>query len=168
MLEAFLLRRVEAGFLRTPEEVTRRLARLDERMEGDARYPVNELYCAGDVWPSVVTCLAPASDVALMDLRGFTRANRGCEFELTQLIWTVPLARVVLLTDERTDELALEQVVNLAWAALPERSPNASALDAELYRIDLRDGSDDGERALVRALFRIAFGGPGASSPQRL
>ena len=119
MLGAFLLRRIEAGFLLTPEEVTRRLARLDERMEGDVRYPVNGLHRAGDIWPSVVRRLAPASDVVLMDLRGFTRANRGCEFELTQLIWTVPLARVVLLTDERTDEGALEQVAASAWAARP-------------------------------------------------
>ena len=165
MLEAFLLRRVETGFLRTPEEVTRRLAHLDERMEGDARYPVNELYCAGDIWPAVVSRLAPVSDVVLMDLRGFTRTNRGCELELTEVIWSVPLARVLLLTDERTDELDLEQVVNFAWAELPERSPNASGLDAELSRIDLRGRSDDGERALVQALFRIVFGGPGASSP---
>jgi hypothetical protein len=166
MLEAFLRRRVETGFLRTPTEVTRRLAHLDERMEGDARYPVNELYCAADIWPAVVSRLAPASDVVLMDLRGFTRTNRGCELELTEVIWSVPLARVLLLTDERTDELDLEQVVKFAWAELPERSPNASGLDAELHRIDLRGRSDDGDRALVQALFRIVFDEPEASSPQ--
>ncbi len=157
MLEAFLLRRVETGFLRTPEQVGERLGRLDQGLGGDARHPVNELYCHADVWPSAVTRLAPESDVVLMDLRGFTRANRGCEFELTQLIWTVPMASVLLLTDADTDESALARVVDIAWAALPPASPNAAARDAALYRMEFADGRGDRASALVRALFGIAF-----------
>ena len=157
MLEAFLLQRVDARFLRTSEDVTRRLARLDDHVQGDARYPVNEVYCYADAWPEVVTRLAPASDVVLMDLRGFTRRNRGCEFELTQLIWNVPLARVVLVTDDETDEPALEEVASSAWATLPEGSPNASGSASEPLRVDLRGSAHDPETAVVRAIFQAAF-----------
>ena len=84
MLEAFLLRRVDAEFLKTSEDVDRRIANLRSMLEGDARYPVNELHCYAGAWEHAVTELAPAADVVLMDLRGFTAENLGCAYELTE------------------------------------------------------------------------------------
>ena len=104
-----------------------RLSRLSSELESDLRYPVNEIYCYADAWQAAVLRLAPAADVVLLDLRGFTRANQGCEFELTNVIWYVSLARVVVLTDETTDASALREVAFAAWAELPIDSPNRGA-----------------------------------------
>jgi len=51
------------------------------------------------------------SDAVLMDLRGFTRQNAGCVFELHELARLVPLERVVFVTDRRNDETLLAEAL---------------------------------------------------------
>ena len=51
------------------------------------------------------------SDVVMMDLRGFSRDNAGCIFELHELARLVPLERVVFVIDRRTDEALLAETL---------------------------------------------------------
>jgi len=155
MLECFLLRRVDLQFLGTETDVKRRLTRLDSELEGDLRYPVNEICCYVDAWQAAVMKLADTSDVVLLDLRGFARDNLGCVFELTYLIWRIPLARVVILVDDATDEAGLNDVVQAAWAALPRDSRNAEARAPRLLLLAL-DGRST-VAGVPRALFRAAY-----------
>jgi len=83
MLEAFLLRRSDDQFLKTNADVDARLDHLRSEIEGDARYPVNGVYCYGNVWQRAFVLLAQASAAVLMDVRGFTSENRGC-------VWSLP------------------------------------------------------------------------------
>src|SRR5262245_43583151 len=69
----------------------------------------------------------PAGELTAMDLRGFTPANRGCIFEIEQLIASVSHHRIVLFVDGSTDVLFLEQTLQGAWHAMPVDSPNAVA-----------------------------------------
>ncbi|KQP18037.1 hypothetical protein ASF43_09285 [Pseudorhodoferax sp. Leaf267] len=155
MLECFLLQRVDAEFLRSATDVERRLSRLRTRLEGDLRFPVNEVFCYADTWSLAVMQLAQGSDAVLLDLRGFQRDNLGCAFELTHLVWQVPLDRVVVLCDGTTDMAALRAVADAAWAGLPGSSPNAST--AEPVLAVLRIGSAAALDPVARALFRVAF-----------
>jgi len=83
MLEAFLLRRTDEQFLKTAEEVDLRLEHLHSRLEGDARYPINSVYCYATAWQHAVAYMAPKSDAVLWTCEGFTKKNQGCVFELT-------------------------------------------------------------------------------------
>lgn len=160
-VEALLLRRSDARFLKVEAEVDARLADLRDRLEGDLRYPVNEICCYATVWQTVVVRLARASDAVLLDLRGFTRANAGCVFELETVVRDVPLDRVVVLVDERTDEPALRAVAQAAWNDLGADSANAAANRRTrllLLRLDGRAALD----AVPPAVFRAAFGDAGA------
>jgi hypothetical protein len=74
-----------------------------------------------------VSRLAREAGAVLMVLRGFTPANRGCVFEIEQLIASVSLHRIVLLVDGSTDMPFLEQTLQGAWRAMPGNSPNAVA-----------------------------------------
>jgi hypothetical protein len=129
MLEAFLLRRVDDQFLKTREEVNRRLEHLRSDIEGDVRYPVNSVSCYESAWQHALGQLVPESDVLLMDLRGFTMENRGCRFELIYVVQRVGLRRVIVLVDRRTDVDALTRTAQGAWEELPSDSPNV--LDPE-------------------------------------
>jgi hypothetical protein len=124
MLEAFLLRRADQLFLRTDDDVRRRLAKLCSLLEGDLRYPVNSVYCYSSAWQEAVKLLATEANAVLMDLRGFSRRNQGCVFELTWIVQRLSLARILLLTDESTDYSALEATVYEAWSTLPASSPS--------------------------------------------
>ena len=59
----------------------------------------------------VLSRLVHDSDVVMMDLRGFSRHNAGCVFELHELARLVPLERVVFVIDRRTDEALLAETL---------------------------------------------------------
>lgn len=54
---------------------------------------------------------ARASDFVLMDLRGFSKANSGCSFELEQLAQHGLLTRTLFVVDETTDVPLLESTL---------------------------------------------------------
>lgn len=96
--------------------------------------------------------LASESDAVLMDLRGFSIHNRGCIYEITELINLVPLERVLLLIDGRTDEEFLRQTAEQAWDDMRATSPNRSGYPGRL-RLFRFSGSRRGElRRLLGAL----------------
>lgn len=157
MLEAFLLRHGDDQFLRTNEDVDRRLEKLDSQLEGDAGYPINSVYCYTTAWQHAVQRLGPESDAALMDLRGFTREHQGCIFELNWLIQRIRLSRIILLTDATTDQQALEEVIQTAWVHLPVDSPNACNREPMLTIVNDAMRSKDSGRALAISLLHAAY-----------
>jgi hypothetical protein len=154
-LENFALGRVHRQFVRNEAESIERVARLSNRQAVDGRYPLNELHCLPHIWPHVVTQLARVCDVVLMDLRGLRRANAGALFELALIIDRVPLDRIVLLVDRRSDEAALSETAQGAWARLAEDSPNAGRSAARLSLLRC-SGSRADEAAITKALFVAA------------
>jgi len=157
MLEAFLLRRIDERFLKTEDDVDRRLQELESGLEGDGRRPLNSVYCYESAWRRAVMRLSPDSDVVLMDLRGFTPRNEGCAFELAYLVQRVALPRIVLLVDRRTDLQAVERVAQAAWVDLPADSPNAQDPQPSLPVSRLTGGSPADTSSLFVSLVRAAF-----------
>jgi hypothetical protein len=99
--------------------------------------------------------LAAGADAVLMDLRSFSPFNRGCIFELQQLLDAVPLSRVVFLTDAATDRAFLEETLQDAWKRIRAESPNRRVVTpaATLLRIPAQRAAD------VRGLLKLLFGG---------
>jgi hypothetical protein len=157
MLEAFLLRRSDDQFLRTDEDVDRRLEKLDSRLEGDGGYPINSVYCYTSAWQHAVQRLGPESDAVLMDLRGFTRQHQGCVFELNWIIQRIRLSRVILLTDATTDQRALEEAIQTAWVHLPVDSPNAYNREPLLTILNGAIRSKDSGHALAIFILGAAY-----------
>jgi hypothetical protein len=79
-----------------------------------------------------VVKLIRGADVVLMDLRGFNESNRGCIFELTELVNLIDLDRILLLVDRSTDREQLRCVLEQAWAGLRDGSPNSGKRDPVL------------------------------------
>jgi hypothetical protein len=156
MLESFLLRRTDKQFLHTNTDVDQRLSHLRSELEGDARYPINSVYCYASAWRHAVEHLAPESDVVLMDLRGFTSKNQGCIFELDWIVPNLDLTRIVLLTDASTDYPTLENVVQRAWTSQPSDSPNASKMQPVLTMLNVAQRSSSNSRDLFMFLLSAA------------
>ena len=66
------------------------------------------------------------SDAVLMELRGFSRKNRGVVYEIQELIDPVPLERVVFVVDETTDEPLLRRTVRESWDRPRRTAPRRS------------------------------------------
>ena len=152
----FLRGKLGDRYIGDADALARQLAAMDLGPDADGRYRVNEFFCRDDTWKATLERLAQSNDVVLMDLRGFSRDNRGCIFELNALAAAVPLERVLLVVDATTDEPLLRRVLDEAWAALPAGSPNLHRADPAVTL--LRIGRDDpaAARAIVAALARAA------------
>jgi hypothetical protein len=124
----------------------------------DGRYRVNEFFCYADTWRETMRKLAAGADVVLMDLRGFTRSNQGCLFELQQLLDAVHLERVVFLFDDTTDRTFLERSLGEAWRRVPAGSPNRSsrAPEARLLKVSAGRAPD------IRGLLKLLLARPAA------
>lgn len=149
----FIGGRLTRQFVRDEADLRRRLADLETGPDPDGRHRVNELFCHADTWQASMRELAARSDAVLMDLRSFSGTNRGCVYELAQLLDTIDLNRVVFVVDGSTDIRLLEQTLEGLWRRTPEDSPNRRAA-APAARLLTANGSSARElRALVRLLF---------------
>jgi hypothetical protein len=107
----FISGKLARRFIGGPAELEQRMQERDSEPDRDLRFRVNDFFCYDDTWKMVLTRLARESDAVLMDLRGFTRSNAGCVFELRELARIVPLERVVFVVDRRTDEDLLAETL---------------------------------------------------------
>ena len=122
----FMSGRLSRAFVKDAQDLAGRLAESANAPDPDGLYRVEDFFCHDDTWRMTVTRLAREASAVLMDLRGFSSANRGCIFEIEELVAAVPLERIVLLVDRSTDLPFLEQVLADAWHAVPADSPNAA------------------------------------------
>ena len=154
-LMAFWSGKLRQGFVVSPAELETRLQHLDEKPDPDGRYRINEFFCHDNTWRATVRALAQRSAVVLMDLHGFSKQNRGCEFELAMLLGEVPLARVVLLVDRTTRIEDLKGMLRAVWEQLPSSSPNRNLTAPVLTLFQVEDSSK-ALRPLLSRLFAAA------------
>jgi len=144
----FISGKLARRFIDGSATLEHRLRERDMRPDRDLRFRVNDFFCYDDTWKMVLSRLVHESDAVLMDLRGFSRDNAGCVFELHELVRLVPLDRVVFVVDRRTDETLLAETLGDCRAGV--------------YRL----GSIDGRqlRQLLRALAAAAAPTPAVAA----
>jgi hypothetical protein len=130
----FLSGNIAKLFVASPDDLKERLARLDHTSDPDGRYRINEFFCHIDNWQATMEALALRSDAVLMDLRGFSPANKGCEFEIGALLNTLDLRRVLLAVDSSTDQHYLQNTLHRLWMTTRGDSVNLK-LTAPTIRI---------------------------------
>jgi hypothetical protein len=132
----FMSGKLARRFIDGPEALARRVSEIDTEPDRDLRFRVNDFFCYDDTWRLVLSRLVRESDAVIMDLRGFSPQNSGCIFEIRELVATVPLQRVVFVTDERTDRGLLSQTLQEARveqqnAARPESEPRPRVFELQ-------------------------------------
>jgi hypothetical protein len=151
-LLAFVGGRLSRQFVDDAADLERRVTQLDTRPDPDGRFRVTEFFCHADTWQMTMRELARSSDAVLMDLRSFSPANKGCLYELGQLIGAVPLDRVLFLVDSSTDRPFLEQSLAELWQRLAAGSPNRGLAQPSAWLFDARGRSGREAKRLVELL----------------
>ena len=123
---AFVGGRLDDRYVKTSEDVGRRIGELDMQRDADGRFRVNELYCHADNWRPTLQALLDASDIVLMDLRNFSSANAGCVYELEQLVSRLEPQQIVFVYDRSTDLRLLGHCLANGWRRGAHRSPQAA------------------------------------------
>ncbi len=134
----FLSGRLSRRFIADPETLDQRLTEAAGERDFDGRYRVTDLFCHDTTWKMVLRRLARDSDAVLMDLRGFGPVNKGCVFEIHELMALCDINRAVFVVDAATDMDFLKQSFAEGWAILPPSSPGRSAKQpaAHLLRVE--------------------------------
>ena len=117
-----------------------RINRMDSP-DSEGRFRVEEFMCRADTWRFVLARLINSGDPILMDLRGFSSRHGGCSHELHALIDSVPMERVVLVVDGKTDQVYLRKLIEESWRNSSASSPNrATAIcRVRLFRVEKLD-----------------------------
>jgi hypothetical protein len=139
-------------FVRDEEDLEERMRNRDDAPDPDGRFRVREFFCHDSTWRATLRRLAGDADAVLMDLRGFSRANKGCEYELGQLLAWVPLGQVVLLVDDTTQQASLQEVLRSQWSRLPVESVNAALPAAQLQVLHVAGQDAASARRILNAL----------------
>ena len=100
---AFVRGDIESSYVGDGAELAERLRDLEDSPDPDGRFRVAEFFCYDNTWRATLQSLIARSSVVLMDLRGFTKVNAGCVFELQQLAAAARLANCVFVTDDASD-----------------------------------------------------------------
>jgi len=134
----FLAGQLQRRFIAGPDTLEQRLRETEQKRDVDGRFRIADFFCHDDTWQMVLRRLEKDSDVVLMDLRGFSQSNRGCVFEINELLDVVLLRHLVFVVDRTTDERFLAQVFADAWATVTKASPNWNdpAPRLSLYHFD--------------------------------
>jgi hypothetical protein len=148
----FLSGKLARRFIDGALALDQRRSEMDTKPDQDGRFRVNDFFCHSDTWQMVLSWLVKESDAVVMDLRGFTSQNKGCVFEVEELINVAPLGRVVFIVDDTTDEHFLLESVRQSWARMKPTSPNRDPRSGQIQFFRFT-GSRSGElRRLLRAL----------------
>ncbi len=148
----FLTGKLGRRFIDGPQALDRRRSEMDTKPDQDGRFRVNDFFCHEDTWKMVLSRLVKESEVVVMDLRGFTSQNKGCVYEVNELINVAPLGRVVFVIDETTDGHFLLETVRQSWERMKPTSPNRLSTSGQLA-LFRSTGSRSGDLPhLLRAL----------------
>lgn len=114
---AFVRGGIESNYVSGASDLARRLRALDARADPDGRFRVGEFFCFDNTWRPALRSLVERAQVVLMDLRGFTKANAGCVFELEQLRAQSAMSRCVFVIDATTDRALAQASLGLTPGA---------------------------------------------------
>jgi len=143
------------GFVAGAADLDHRVRSAARGFDPDGRYRVNEYFCYADTWQMTMKRLATQADAVLMDLRSFSATNKGCLFEIGQLLDGVDLRNTVLLVDETTDHAFLDGSLRALWSRISADSPNRRLSAARIRVVDV---SGAGGAHQVQVLLNVLLG----------
>jgi hypothetical protein len=152
-------------FIRSRGQLVTVLDGLGERPRKlDLSFRRLEAMCHNNTWKIAVEEFARRSQVLLMDLRGFSSARKGCEYEVDFLLDAVPLERVLFLVDAGGDHDAVRQLILDRWKFLSPTSPNLANREpvAQIY---VATESDEADVQGILDLLINATQQPASSAP---
>jgi hypothetical protein len=152
----FLSGKLARRFIDGPKTLDLRLSEMDTRADWDGRFRTTDFFCHDDTWRMVLSRLVGESDAVLMDLRGFSQRNAGCQYEIEELLNLADLHRVVLVMDDTTDSAFLERTAHQAWNRLRTTSPNRRGAPGTLTALRLAGSHPRELHHLLRTLCAAA------------
>jgi len=140
----FSVKSLKSKFISSEELLKKQLQHLNKWPKGyDNTFKEFPVMCYDNTWKLAVNELVNKANVILMDLRGFSETNKGCEYEVNFLFDNVPANRIVFLAYKDSVPL-IKKLIKEQWEMLLEISPNLKTKQPEsiLYTITKQNNKD--------------------------
>jgi hypothetical protein len=138
------IRSMKRSFVSSEKDLRARLEKLDRWPKNlDNTFKELPVMCYDNTWKRSVEVLAGEASVVMMDLRGFSESNKGCEYEVHFLFDHVPLSRLLFVAYADSAQL-VRDTINKCWQELEQGSPNLDLSEPEITLL-LTDDQDKKE-----------------------
>lgn len=137
---------------------------LDKELELLSKYPVKldktfkekPMSCYDNTWKLTVEKLVTTANVVLMDLRGFSEKNKGCEFEVNLLLNTVKLDKILFIGYSSVIPL-ITDVVKRKFETLDKNSPNIGITNPDVIVFEVKKESNQETQQIMDILIQKAM-----------
>lgn len=120
----FGARNMKTNFVSNKDALEKELKKLEKHpIKLDNSFKEKPMSCYDNTWKLTVEKLVNTANVVLMDLRGFSEKNKGCEFEVNLLLNAVSLNKVLFLGYSSAIPL-IKDVIKTKFKTLEKSSPN--------------------------------------------
>ncbi|SFS33833.1 hypothetical protein [Lutibacter maritimus] len=124
------IRNMKRGFIQNESALHSELERLKRKpVKLDGTFKETPISCYDNTWQMTVETLIKTASVVLMDLRGFSEKNKGCEFEVNLLLNKIALNRILFIGYEDTIPL-IKSTIERKFETLEANSPNKDIKNA--------------------------------------
>lgn len=150
--------RIERRFIRGLPQLNRQLDRLDRSpLHADLSFRHVRALCHEDTWMTAVAEFARRSQVALMDLRGYSTGNAGCGREVDLLVEMSMIDRSLFLVASKPQADAAHEMLSERWL----RRPHADdpEVEAVFHIYIVQDADERDMQAILDTLVRLAESG---------
>jgi len=119
------LLKIKRSFIRNEKSLESLLKKkLKEKpVNWNSKYKGVPLMCFDNTWKMAVNNISKATDVILMDLRGYSQENKGCEYEVNFLFNFIDINKIVFLTENDSIK-HIKTLLSKCWETILETSPN--------------------------------------------
>lgn len=123
----FGIRNMKRNFVSSEDSLQKELSRLKQKpVKWDGTFKETPVSCYDNTWQMTVNTLVETSSVVLMDLRGFSEKNKGCEFEVNLLLNKIALKQILFIGYSDTIDL-VKSTITREFETLDPASPNKNS-----------------------------------------
>ncbi|TJY33370.1 hypothetical protein [Pontimicrobium aquaticum] len=150
-------RRMKLNFVSDKEELNKDIEKLIKHpVKLDNTFKEKPMSCHDNTWKLTVNKLVTTANVVLMDLRGFSEKNKGCEFEVNLLLNTVSLDKILFIG--YTSALPLiKDVIQRKFKTLEQESPNINITNPNAVIYEVKKESNKETQQILDLLISKAI-----------
>ena len=139
----FLSKELKNHYCESVESIERKIQNIDDQVDSDSTYRINEFFCRDNNWKEVLQRLVHSNDVIFMDLRKFGPDFKGCQFEIMSLVNFIPLHKVIFVVNNETKLDFMREIFKKGFEQASAKSPNLNeAKPIQLYAVKQNNSKD--------------------------
>ena len=138
------IRRMKRNFVSHEKALDKDLVQLNKYpVKLDKTFKEKPVSCYDNTWKMTVDKLVTHANVVLMDLRGFSEKNKGCEYEVNLLLNNVSLDKILFLGYPKAIPL-IKNVISKNFETLTVNSPNKklNKLEASVFVVQKENNEE--------------------------